>query len=190
LHAAAEVFGECGYSGAGINRILQRAGVTAGAMYFHFSSKEDLARAVICDSAADLNLPEGGPGLQHLIDVTLYLARELQHNSFFQAGVQLAIEQGESGLREYGSYEWWAERYLEDLRAARSQGELLPEVQEEELAQIVVGGFTGLQVMSKISTDRADLPQRIAAFWRCLVPAVAVPETRAALVIPRDGAPR
>jgi AcrR family transcriptional regulator len=36
LRAAAEVFDEYGYSGASINRILKRAGLTAGALYFHF----------------------------------------------------------------------------------------------------------------------------------------------------------
>ncbi len=43
LTAAAGVFEERGYRAATISEILARAGVTRGALYFHFPSKEDLA---------------------------------------------------------------------------------------------------------------------------------------------------
>lgn len=45
LSAAARVFEERGYQMATISEILTAAGVTKGALYFHFPSKEDLARA-------------------------------------------------------------------------------------------------------------------------------------------------
>lgn len=61
LRAAAEVFDTAGYSGASINKILERAGLTAGAMYFHFKNKEALARAVIMEQAADLEFPRASP---------------------------------------------------------------------------------------------------------------------------------
>lgn len=44
LEAAAEVFDEHGYDAATISAILERAGLTRGALYFHFTSKEELAR--------------------------------------------------------------------------------------------------------------------------------------------------
>lgn len=47
LVAAAAVFDERGYSSATISEILARAGVTKGALYFHFTSKEDLALGVM-----------------------------------------------------------------------------------------------------------------------------------------------
>ena len=46
LGAARELFGEKGFAGAGREEIVRRAGVTRGAMYHHFESKEDLFRAV------------------------------------------------------------------------------------------------------------------------------------------------
>jgi len=36
-----------GYTAAGIDRIIERSGVTKGAFYHHFSSKKELAQAVI-----------------------------------------------------------------------------------------------------------------------------------------------
>ncbi|MEK8171459.1 helix-turn-helix domain-containing protein [Streptomyces sp. M19] len=44
LRAAATVFNEFGYDAATIAETLTRADVTKGALYFHFQSKEDLAR--------------------------------------------------------------------------------------------------------------------------------------------------
>jgi AcrR family transcriptional regulator len=183
LHAAAEVFDEYGYAGTSITRILERAGSTHGAMYFHFKSKEDLARAVIVEQAQGLKLPEKPAGLQQLVDLTLHLAFELQSNVLLRAGVRLAVEQEESGLREYSVYEWWIDQFRRELDEARQRGELLPEVDEAEFARILVASFTGTQVMSQIATRRVDLPERIALLWRYLLPGVAPAEVRERLVV-------
>ncbi|MGC4985920.1 ScbR family autoregulator-binding transcription factor [Streptomyces sp. DT193] len=185
VRAAAEIFDEVGYSGASINKILDRAGATTGAMYFHFKSKEELARAVILEQAADLRLPEGGGGLQQLLDMTAYLAVEMQSNILFRAGVRLAVEQGATELQDYAIYEWWADQFRQELERARAMGQILPHVQEAEFARLLVGAYTGTQIMSQISTNRADLPERIASMWRCLLPALAPAEVIAELDLSR-----
>jgi AcrR family transcriptional regulator len=181
LHAAAAVFDEYGYSGAAINKILARAGVTPGAMYFHFASKMDMARAVMNAQGDDLELPVGNEGIQRLIDTTMYLAVQLQRNSLLRAGVRLAVEQGEFGVRDDTAYQRWAELFAEHLHSARARGELLPEVDIPELANFLVGAYSGTQLLSQISTGRVDLPQRIKVLWRYLLPGIATPEVRARL---------
>ena len=52
--AARELFAEHGYAGIGTEEIVKRAGVTRGALYHHFSGKEDLLRAVLHDLAREL----------------------------------------------------------------------------------------------------------------------------------------
>jgi AcrR family transcriptional regulator len=47
LQAAAEVFAERGYAETTISELIGRSGLTKGAFYFHFPSKEHLALAVI-----------------------------------------------------------------------------------------------------------------------------------------------
>lgn len=46
LDAARELFAERGFAGAGREEIVARAGVTRGALYHHFASKEALFQAV------------------------------------------------------------------------------------------------------------------------------------------------
>src|SRR5262249_6164522 len=44
---AAEVFAERGYADTTFSELIARSGLTKGAFYFHFSSKEQLAFAVL-----------------------------------------------------------------------------------------------------------------------------------------------
>src|SRR5919197_1706774 len=46
LAAARELFAERGYAGVSTEEIVERAGVTRGALYHHFRGKDDLFRAV------------------------------------------------------------------------------------------------------------------------------------------------
>ncbi|GAA4050405.1 ScbR family autoregulator-binding transcription factor [Streptomyces shaanxiensis] len=183
LTAAAEVFDEYGYSAAGVSKILQRAGVTQGAMYFHFKSKEDLGRAVLVEQAATLALPDEPAGLQQLVDLTLYLGFELQRNVLLRAGVRLAVEQGEAGLRDFTVYRWWIDRFRAELDAAEQRGELLPQVDGAEFARVLVASFTGTQLMSHLENERQDLPAQIATLWNYLLPGIATPATLARLTV-------
>jgi AcrR family transcriptional regulator len=50
--AAAEVFAEKGYEGAGVQEIARRAGLTTGAIYSRYSGKAELLAEAIGDSAS------------------------------------------------------------------------------------------------------------------------------------------
>ena len=53
LDAAAAEFDEHGYEGARLERIVERTGATKGAVYFHFRSKLDIARALVAEKYAN-----------------------------------------------------------------------------------------------------------------------------------------
>jgi AcrR family transcriptional regulator len=129
LLAAAEVFDEYGFSGASITKILKRAGATAGAMYFHFESKEGLARAVMNAQPETIVPWLESTGLQRLVDITLTWAHQLQVDPMLRAGVRLTGEQGTFGSRDATPYTAWVEIMKEDLQAAAGKGELLPGVE-------------------------------------------------------------
>ena len=54
LDAAIDVFGEVGYAAAGWGAIVERTGMTKGALYHHFDAKEPLASAIIEEGSETL----------------------------------------------------------------------------------------------------------------------------------------
>ena len=71
--AARELFADRGFAGAAREDIVERAGVTRGAMYHHFSSKEDLFQAVyeiieeeLCTAIAVAALAAGADPMDQL----------------------------------------------------------------------------------------------------------------------------
>jgi AcrR family transcriptional regulator len=61
IKAAAELIGECGFEGATLERIAERAGMTRGAIYGNFESREALYMAVVESLWAPV-IPEFEPG--------------------------------------------------------------------------------------------------------------------------------
>ena len=62
LEAAAEEFATHGYTGASLNRIIERAGTSKGAMYYYFEDKADLYATVVRDTVSRFVAWCGLPG--------------------------------------------------------------------------------------------------------------------------------
>ncbi len=183
MEAAAEVFDRDGYRAARISEILERAGLTQGALYFHFTSKMDLAQTVMREQGDSVVMPVGRDGLQRLIDLCLLLARELQTNKLLRAGVRLAVEQEEIGFVDVAPYQTWVDVFREQLERAAERGELREGADPEHLATLLVGCYTGVQHFSQLRSQRSDLPERIADLWRALLLGIAPPRVAAQMVI-------
>src|SRR6478752_2217349 len=95
---AAAVFGRRGYGLASIADIATESGMTKGALYFHFPSKDELARAVIAEqhrrtmAAAAEAIEEGRPGLETMVLLSAVLARQLLTDPVVQAGIRLTTD--------------------------------------------------------------------------------------------------
>jgi TetR/AcrR family transcriptional repressor of nem operon len=57
LHAAGRVFRRVGYHAAGVDEVMEEAGLTAGGFYAHFASKEALLAEVLRPTVADAGVP-------------------------------------------------------------------------------------------------------------------------------------
>lgn len=55
LNAAVKLFSEKGYDAVSMRGVAEEAGVSKANIYHHFNSKEDLYRAIVCASAAELS---------------------------------------------------------------------------------------------------------------------------------------
>ncbi|MEV8378744.1 ScbR family autoregulator-binding transcription factor [Kribbella sp. NPDC056861] len=177
LLAAAEIFAEQGFSGASVMKIADRAGVTLGGVYFHFRSKEELAREIVTGQPDFVVPPESSKGLQRAIDVTRVWAQQVAQSPMLRAGARLVWEQDRFMPGEENSHEQWTGLVMADLQTAKDAGELRPDVDVKAVARVVVNACTGAQMHSYVETRHEDLPERVEEIWRCLLPAIAV-ETR------------
>lgn len=181
LTAAAKVFEEHGYQAATISEILSTAGVTKGALYFHFPSKEHLAEGVLHEQDQLLPIPERACKIQQFVDTVMLHAYRLQTDPMVRAGVRLSLDQQALGLDRSGPFRRWAEISHTLLEKAQAQGELLPHVVAVETADVMVGSFAGVQAMSQALSDHQDLPQRVNALLRHVLPSVVMPSVLASV---------
>jgi AcrR family transcriptional regulator len=181
LSAAAEVFESRGYRSATISEVLRTAGVTKGALYFHFQSKEELAQGVLNAQDQVVNLPQRATKVQELVDVVMLHAHRLQTDSMVRAGVRLTMDQTSDGLDRKGPFLKWGSLACRLLEDARKQGELLPHVVPQETADVLTGSFAGVQSMSHALSDYDDLMQRSCILLRHILPSVVMPSLITAL---------
>lgn len=175
VRAAAEVFAQCGFAGASVTRIADQAGLTLGAMYFHFKSKEDLARVIVVSQPDLVVPPMPAQGLQRVIDVTLTWAYQLREDPLLQAGARLVMDQESFLEPNVNSHQQWMGILVSDFQVARRRRELRADVDIDLYARLIVSACTGAQMHAQMESARRDLPKRIEEMWQCLLPAIAVP---------------
>ncbi|MFE4451112.1 TetR family transcriptional regulator [Streptomyces sp. NPDC056796] len=120
LDAAAEEFDRHGYDGTSLNRVCRAAGITIGALTFHFSTKAELADAVqtqgqIITRAALGRMPaRPAPALHRAVDLMLELARLLEAESTVRSAARLSRERPEPALAWTASWLISAQDLFED----------------------------------------------------------------------------
>lgn len=189
LIAAAEIFDKRGYAAATMAEILAAASVTKGALYFHFASKEELAKAVVhaqSDWLAEQKPSQDG-AIQTLIDLSYSFAHALQDNALVKASVRLTIEHGSFADPAPAAYRDWSDSVRSLLLAAKDQGDLHPGLDPEKAAEVIVGAVTGVQLTSEVLSARADLPQRMTDMWVLILPGLVPAHTLARISV-RDTA--
>ncbi|MFF4495717.1 ScbR family autoregulator-binding transcription factor [Streptomyces sp. NPDC001546] len=185
LDGAASAFDHAGFGGTSLTHVVKHAGVTKGALYFHFPSKESLARTLVEEqfqvSEDEPTLED--PGLQTVIDLTHRMASGLRTNVRIRAGIRLVVEFGSFTDPDPSPYNTWIETCRSCLAPAQERGDVRPSVDVHALSTFLVGSFTGIQVTSHVRTGREDLHARVTDLWTYLLPGI-VPADRLALFDP------
>ncbi|MEU7526787.1 ScbR family autoregulator-binding transcription factor [Saccharothrix sp. NPDC042600] len=182
LRAAAEEFDRLGYDAAPLSAILERSGVTKGAFYFHFPSKEALASAIV--QVQDDTWPRlagqwrdrGLDPLRTLIGLFDEAVSLLSRDVVLRAGVRLAADRdvGYPGLSS-AHLRW--EKVLGDmLLAARDAGQLRPGADPEAAARALTSAALGARLISSATCRCADFPERMREVWRLVLPGLAADE--------------
>ncbi|MET8885043.1 TetR/AcrR family transcriptional regulator [Streptomyces rubiginosohelvolus] len=98
IEAAADEFDHHGYNGTSLARISKVAGLSIGAVTFHFPSKQSLADAVqeegrtVTVAALSGLTAEPLPPLRLVIELTLELARLMEHEPSVRSAIRLGRE--------------------------------------------------------------------------------------------------
>ncbi|MFF3216035.1 ScbR family autoregulator-binding transcription factor [Streptomyces sp. NPDC002886] len=175
VRSAAEIFDRDGFSVASLTAISSLAGVSNGALHFHFASKAALADAVEEEAltrllgVADAELPPGASRVQFLVDVTFGLTRALSSDVVLRAGFGLSGEACRH--RRVDLYGRWYEWVEEAVRQAEAAGELRPEVSAQGVVTSVVAATVGFETLG--ARDASWLSgAAVNRFWSLLFPAL------------------
>jgi AcrR family transcriptional regulator len=186
VRAAAEVFAHDGFVVASLSSISRRAGVSNGALHFHFESKQALARAVE-DEAATLLRGIAGPALaggpdplQRLIDATHALMGLLDQDTVVRAGFELGSgsPRRDDTVDLRGQWQSWVEEVLKD---AEGEGVLAEDVSAADASVAVVAATVGFEQLG--ADDRTWMAAAtLVQFWDLLLPRLASADALGRLV--------
>jgi AcrR family transcriptional regulator len=177
LNAAIDLFSEGGYAAAGLGEIIERAGMTKGALYHHFDSKEALATAIIEQGT---NLTRDA--FDHLCQSSSPALENMIHGVFVVTDLvvtdkkALTAEQLTRGLLEFNSAasQVWSSRLdamTTQARRASTEGDLREGLDPSVVSESILNTMLGAQLLSK-TADGNDHIKRLTRSLELLLPAI------------------
>ncbi|MEU8765104.1 ScbR family autoregulator-binding transcription factor [Streptomyces sp. NPDC048659] len=187
IESAAVLFDRDGFEVASLATISARAGVSSGALHFHFQSKAALADAVVGAAGERLvriTRDREALPLQILIDASHELVQGLRADPVLRAGFDLSA--GSERRPRAGSAQdlrrLWRDWVEATVARAEREGLLAPDVAARDVAAAVVAVAAGHEVLGHQDPcwlERAPLTR----FWSFLLPRV-VGDARVGLFVP------
>ncbi|ROP63415.1 TetR family transcriptional regulator [Curtobacterium sp. PhB130] len=184
LEGAAREFDERGYVGASMDGVADRAGVTKGALYFHFASKADLAAAVIAEQHAISRrygaeaLAKASSPLEAMMWMSQGLATQMVSEVAVSAGIRLSTEAATSEVARSDPYTDWMAVTADLMRQGIAAGQVDERWDPELLGRVIIPAYTGVQTVSDVLADRSDLFERLRDLWTVLLAAIVTDAVR------------
>jgi TetR/AcrR family transcriptional repressor of nem operon len=164
LRAAFQEMHRSGFRNADLDAILARAGVTKGALYYHFDNKEALGYAVVDEVIASNLHQKWVQPLRNANNPIDVLIRIIQSESLKRDDVQrgcplLNLSQEMSGLdegfrrRTAKVYKDWHDAMAEALREGQKRRVVRSDINANETATFLIAAWEGYVVLGKNSQD-------------------------------------
>src|ERR1700730_5184482 len=166
LQAASREVYRTGFQSASLDPILASAGVTKGALYYHFKSKEALGYAVVEEVIEEITRDRWVRPLQRskdkdAIDALIGIVRAIPARPKDVKGgcplVNLAQEMSplDEQFRERLEriFHAWQEEIAAAFRRAQSQGTVRRDLVPEEIASFLIALVEGYEVLAKNAQD-------------------------------------
>lgn len=171
------LFSQVGYASAGLGEIIDRAGMTKGALYHHFDSKEALATAII-EQGTNLTrdvfrhiCQTASPALENMIHGVFVVTDLLVSDKTARTAEQLT--RGLAGFNSAAS-RVWSDR-LEGMTAqaelASAEGDLREGLDPSAVSESILNAMLGAQFISG-TPDGSDHIRRLSRALELLLPAV------------------
>jgi AcrR family transcriptional regulator len=168
----ARAFAERGYNAVTVQDVAEMAGVTAGAVYFHFANKQQLAMAVSDEFyarwpalAAEVEMLGLAP-FDALIEFLRRTGSAFQNDTVVQAGARLQIERIEAHYDLPVPFDGYERLLATFVAAACEDGGIDDSVDPDVLNRVLLYAVFGAQHISWVRSGRADLSQRIEEIIR------------------------
>ncbi|MFJ3188798.1 ScbR family autoregulator-binding transcription factor [Streptomyces halstedii] len=176
IRSAAVAFDRSGYALSSLTEISRGAGVSSGALHFHFSSKRALGRAVEESAAQALGdivaLPscEQPPPLGHLVSTSHLLACRLAEDVVLRAGFGLAADA--TWMEDVTLWRTWRGWVRSTLTRARREGTLSPDVPLEDAVSAVTAAVVGAQALGRFDVEWSP-DYALTQFWNLMLPRIS-----------------
>ena len=189
LKAAEESFARDGYDATGVAGICEQAGVTKGAFYHHFPSKQALFLALLQGWLSRLDtgietLRVGAPtvpqGLLHMAGLTRYIFSEASGRlPIFLEFMTQASHDREVWQATVAPYRRYRDRFADIVRAGIAEGSLRP-VDPDVAALTIVALAVGMLLQGLLDPDGSDWGQAAHDGMTMLLEGLAVSSQLAA----------
>jgi TetR/AcrR family transcriptional regulator, transcriptional repressor for nem operon len=154
IAAASRQFARRPYSMVSLDDILAEAELTKGAMYFHFSSKQALAVAIVDDltemsrAAVTELLAHKMSGLETLIDLVYLRAVQNTQHEVARAGVRLLETLDNTTALPPTLWQSWTEFVTTLIQKAVTEGDVVDHHDPEDIAKMLVALWVGTRRIS------------------------------------------
>lgn len=182
VDAAIGLFSKKGYGDTSLAEIQQRAGVTKGAFYYHFDSKDAVAAAVIAAFHNTIRTafrqaidPPARPTLENIIRGTFAVAELMQNDVSVQVGNELSQALGQVSDAGRQIFAQTTVAFVGEVEKAFAAGDLRDDVDPADVGECIWVGVIGCQFLSAAIGD--DLIERLARAWQVLLRAIVPAES-------------
>jgi hypothetical protein len=106
------------------------------------------------------------------------LASQMVHEVVVSAGIRLSTEAATADVARQDPYADWIAVVADLVRQGVDAGEVDPAWDPELVGRVVIPAYTGVQTVSDVLADRADLYERLRELWTVLLAAIVTERVR------------
>jgi TetR/AcrR family transcriptional repressor of nem operon len=175
LRAASRAFSERPFSVVSLDDIVAGAGLSKGAMYFHFQSKHALAMTILLEHSTKVQallterINHQLSGLESLIEASYFLAAQDVHSRSIRAGLHLLEQIGRADGVQEKIFTQWFPAITAMIRRGIADGDIIEGTDPGGLSRLLMSLYMGLRQTANLDAPQEFLTHFESA-WTMILP--------------------